>query len=84
MYLCDDFGSCECKKIVVSRQKLRCCRKSRSAEIRLNQLIALNHRTHSAIKNEDALGEGGAQRGYSLSTGKLFCHAGAFGLFLAR
>jgi hypothetical protein len=57
------------EQIVVAGKWLGCIVKPLATKIRLDQLIALNHRTHRAVQKKDALGESGAERVHALIAG---------------
>ena len=59
MDLTNHVRACDREQVVVPLQVAAVVRKASTAEVRLAQLVALNHRAHGAIHHEDALGNEG-------------------------
>ena len=57
----DDVRTREDEDVAVAAQVLRVIREALAAEVGLRQLVALDHRAHRAVEEEDALREGMAQ-----------------------
>ena len=60
--LADHVGPRQDQDVVVALQILRMILEALAAEVGLGQLVALDHRPHRAVEDEDPLGEQGAQR----------------------
>jgi len=52
----------ELQQVVVALQVLRVIAEALTAEIRLAELVALDHRAHRAVEDGDALRQDGGQR----------------------
>jgi hypothetical protein len=61
----DDLGPREHQQLVVPLYVDRVVGEARAAEVRLGELVALDHRAHRAIEDQDAAGEQLAQAGFS-------------------
>ena len=59
----NDLRAGEQQEIVVALQVMRVAGKTGAAIVRLLQLVALDHRAHGAIQNQNALFEQGFQFG---------------------
>ena len=61
MYRFDDFGARQGEQVVVASERDRVVGVSVAAEIVLLQLVRLDHRTHSAVEDENAPAESVAE-----------------------
>ena len=60
--LADHVGPRQDQQVVVALQILRVILEALAAEVRLRQLVALDHRAHRAVEDEDARGERAIER----------------------
>ena len=62
MDLADHVGARQDQQVVVALEILRVVLEPLAAEVRFRQLVALDHRPHRAVEDEDALRERALER----------------------